>query len=312
MDTAFIILGLGIIIGAVVSYIRYKKIFFNGKTFSVDLRGVFGENELFREFLRNYNGVRLRVEFFQFGILNKNKYIVELEHRDPQKTIPLYISTDGAGIYQIWYYYARRLGMPTILDTDEGANIKEPAELDKNLKEYLADKDMLAVYENTPPPPEEIVLIKKSDRTIIKPQRIFWSIFSLLGVFWLGFYLLLLAIAALNYEQIARLVGSALQTGLFFTLAVALAVFFIGLMFKKDKIVIKDGRVILVHKILFVSRKKYAPLDRIRDIRVVYDPAADRYYLAVITDTDMLAFGRSVPVEALQWTRDFIIYLMLH
>ncbi len=312
VDTAFIILGLGIIIGAVVSYIRYKKIFFNGKTFSVDLRGVFGENELFREFLRNYNGVRLRVEFFQFGILNKNKYIVELEHRDPQKTIPLYISTDGAGIYQIWYYYARRLGMPTILDTDEGANIKEPAELDKNLKEYLADKDMLAVYENTPPPPEEIVLIKKSDRTIIKPQRIFWSIFSLLGVFWLGFYLLLLAIAALNYEQIARLVGSALQTGLFFTLAVALAVFFIGLMFKKDKIVIKDGRVILVHKILFVSRKKYAPLDRIRDIRVVYDPAADRYYLAVITDTDMLAFGRSVPVEALQWTRDFIIYLMLH
>ncbi len=312
VDTAFIILGLGIIIGAVVSYIRYKKIFFNGKTFSVDLRGVFGENELFREFLRNYNGVRLRVEFFQFGILNKNKYIVELEHRDPQKTIPLYISTDGTGIYQIWYYYARRLGMPTILDTDEGANIKEPAELDKNLKEYLADKDMLAVYENTPPPPEEIVLIKKSDRTIIKPQRIFWSIFSLLGVFWLGFYLLLLAIAALNYEQISRLVGSALQTGLFFTLAVALAVFFIGLMFKKDKIVIKDGRVILVHKILFVSRKKYAPLDRIRDIRVVYDPAADRYYLAVITDTDMLAFGRSVPVEALQWTRDFIIYLMLH
>ena len=91
-----------------------------------------------------------------------------------------------------------------------------------------------------------------------------------------------------------------------------MAVFFIGLMFKKDKIVIKDGRVILVHKILFVSRKKYAPLDRIRDIRVVYDPAADRYYLAVITDTDMLAFGRSVPVEALQWTRDFIIYLMLH
>ena len=82
VDAAFIIIGLGIVIGSIVSYVRYKKIFFNGKTFSVDLRGVFGENELFREFLRNYEGVRLRMEFFQFGILNKNKYIVELVHRD--------------------------------------------------------------------------------------------------------------------------------------------------------------------------------------------------------------------------------------
>ena len=52
VDAAFIIIGLGIVIGSIVSYVRYKKIFFNGKTFSVDLRGVFGENELFREFLR--------------------------------------------------------------------------------------------------------------------------------------------------------------------------------------------------------------------------------------------------------------------
>ena len=111
----------------------------------VDLRGVFGENELFREFLRNYEGVRLRMEFFQFGILNKNKYIVELVHRDPEKTIPLYISTDGTGIYQIWYYYAKRLNMPTVIDTDEGTVKREVPELDKSLKEYLFAKGLIAV-----------------------------------------------------------------------------------------------------------------------------------------------------------------------
>ena len=145
VDAAFIIIGLGIVIGSIVSYVRYKKIFFNGKTFSVDLRGVFGENELFREFLRNYEGVRLRMEFFQFGILNKNKYIVELVHRDPEKTIPLYISTDGTGIYQIWYYYAKRLNMPTVIDTDEGTVKREVPELDKSLKEYLFAKGLIAV-----------------------------------------------------------------------------------------------------------------------------------------------------------------------
>ena len=312
VDTAFIILGLGIIIGAVVSYIRYKKIFFNGKTFSVDMRGVFGENELFREFLRNYEGVRLRVEFFQFGILNKNKYIVELEHRDPQKTIPLYISTDGTGIYQIWYYYAKRLNMPTILDTDEGTVIRETGELDKNLKDYLDDRGLLEVYENSPKVPQDIVLVEKADRTIVKPRRVFWSILSLLGAFWLFFYLLVLAGAAYNFGRLVQLTGSVAQTSLFFALAVALAIFFIGLMFKKDKIVLKDGRLILVNKILFISRKEYADLNRIRDIQVVYDPSVDRYYLAVITDDSMLAFGKSVPMEALQWVRDFIIFRMIH
>ena len=188
VDAAFIIIGLGIVIGSIVSYVRYKKIFFNGKTFSVDLRGVFGENELFREFLRNYEGVRLRMEFFQFGILNKNKYIVELVHRDPEKTIPLYISTDGTGIYQIWYYYAKRLNMPTVIDTDEGTVKREVPELDKSLKEYLFAKGLIAVYEEAPKTPADIVCIKKADRTVIRPKRMFWDIFSLLGAFWLCFY----------------------------------------------------------------------------------------------------------------------------
>ena len=296
VDTAFIIIGLGIVIGSIVSYVRYKKIFFNGKTFSVDLRGVFGENELFREFLRNYEGVRLRMEFFQFGILNKNKYIVELVHRDPEKTIPLYISTDGTGIYQIWYYYAKRLNMPTIIDTDEGTVKREAPELDKSLKEYLFAKGLIAVYEEAPKTPADVVCVKKADRTIIRPKRMCWDIFSLLGAF--------------NYSRVERMIGSPAQTAVIFAAAVLLAVLFIGLMFKKDKIVLKDGRLILVHKFLFISNKEYADLSRIRDIQAVYNPAADSYYLAIITDDNMLAFGRGVPTEALQWIRDFVIYAM--
>lgn len=101
------------------------------------------------------------MEFFQFGILNKNKYIVELVHRDPEKTIPLYISTDGTGIYQIWYYYAKRLNMPTVIDTDEGTVKREVPELDKSLKEYLFAKGLIAVYEEAPKTPADIVCIKR-------------------------------------------------------------------------------------------------------------------------------------------------------
>ncbi len=311
VDLVFIVLGLGIIISAIVCHMRYKKIFFNGKTFSVDLKGVFGENELFKEFLRNYEGVRLRMEFFQFGLLNKNKYIIELVHRDPAKTIPLYISTDGTGIYQIWDYYAKRLNMPTIIETDEGSVVREVSELNKNLKEFLYLKGMIDLYEQEPKAPKDVVCIKKSDRTIIKPKRMFWNVLSLLAAFWLFFYLLILLIAALNYTRIERMIGSPLQTIVFFVVTVGLAVLFLGLMFRKDKIVIKDNKLILVHKFLFLSAKEYIHLDKIRDIQVVYNPASDSYYLAIITDDNMLAFGKSTPVEGLQWARDFIIYMMV-
>ncbi len=310
VDGAFIVLGLGVIISSIVSHIRYKKIFFNGKTFSVDLRGVFGENELFREFLRNYEGVRLRLEFFQFGILNKNKYIIELEHRDPQKSIPLYISTDGTGIYQIWYYYAKRLNMPTLMDTDEGTVVKEVSELDKSLREYLFAKGMISIYDDMPNPPKNMACIRKPDRTVIKPRRVFWDVFNLLGAFWLTFYLLILTAAAFNYARIERLVGSPYKTALIFGIAVVIAVLLLGMMFKKDKIVLKGNKLILVHKFLFLSRKEYADLSRIKDIQVAYNPATDRYYLSIITDDNMLAFGKSIPIQDLQWTRDFIIYSM--
>ena len=311
VDTAFIILGLGIIISAIVCHIRYKKIFFNGKTFSVDLKGVFGENELFKEFLRNYDGVRLRMEFFQFGILNKNKYIVELVHRDPAKSIPLYISTDGTGIYQIWDYYAKRLNMPTIIDTDEGTVVKEVSELDKSLKEYLFARGMLNLFEKAPKAPKAITCIQKTDRTIIKPKKMFWDILNLLAGFWLFFYLLVLAGAIFNYEKVERMIGSPLQTAVFFIVTVGLAIFFLALMFKKDKIVIKDNKLILVHKFLLFSAKEYINLEKIRDIQVVFNPASNRYYLAIITDDNMLAFGKSTPIEGLQWARDFIIYMMV-
>ena len=200
--------------------------------------------------------------------------------------------------------------MPSVIDTDEGTVNREVPELDKSLKEYLFAKGLIAVYEEAPKTPADIVCIKKADRTVIRPKRMFWDIFSLLGAFWLCFYLLVLAAAAFNYSRVERMIGSPAQTAVIFAAAFLLAVLFIGLLFKKDIIVLKDGRLILVHKFLFISNKEYADLSRIRDIQAVYNPAADSYYLAIITDDNMLAFGRGVPTEALQWIRDFVIYTM--
>jgi len=308
VDTAFIILGIGIIISAIVLHIRYKKIYFNGKTFSVDFRGIFGDVEMFRENINNYRGVRMRIEFFQFGILTKNKYIIELEHRDPQKTIPLYISTDGNGIYQIWNYYSKRLDKPALLDTDEGTVTKEVYELDKNLKQYLSDKGMLSLYRDIEKPTKYVSFQVRPDKTILKPKRLLWDALSIVGALWLAFFTLITAGAISHYDRIAELSASPAQTAFVMGLAVLVLAVLWLLLLQQDKIVIKENKLILVHKFLLLSRKNdETRLDAIKDVTVTYDPATDRYYLAIIGRDRVLAFGKKMPVEDLQWVRDFII-----
>ena len=203
-DYSFIILGLGIIAGTIIAHIRYKKIYFNGRIFDVDFKGIFGEVEMFTENLRNYRGVRMRVEFCQFGILTKNKYIIELEHIDPDKTIPLYISTNSSGVYDIWHYYAKRLDRPTIMDTDEGLKVVDSWDLNKNLKDYLISTKQAEVYNVIPQMPKVFKYIQRNNKTVLVSKKSFWDILSLIVAVWLMIYTVALYALFDKYNQIVK------------------------------------------------------------------------------------------------------------
>lgn len=309
VDISFIVIGICIILASIIAHIRYKKIFFNGRIFSVDFRGLFGDVEMFRENLRNYRGVRLRVEFSQWGITARNKYIIELEHIDPQKTIPLYISTNTNGVYDFWYYYAKMLNKPALIETDEGSVLKGVYDLDKTLREYLNDSGLLGVYEEPLNPPKCIECTKSSDKMVIKPAGTSWDALSIIGAFWLTFLALILALAFSQHHRLTVMAGSVLKVD--FALAIATIVLALLMMalFKKDKLVIKENRLILVHKFMLISRKAdETKLSDIQDIQVVYNPYNERYYLSIVSSNRIIAFGRKMPIECLQWVRDFIIY----
>lgn len=71
--------------------------------------------------------------------MTKNKYIIELYHKNPQKTAPLYISTKGKNIRKIWEYYAQKLNLPAVVLTDEGMVRREVSDLDKSIKEMVEE-----------------------------------------------------------------------------------------------------------------------------------------------------------------------------
>ena len=238
VDGAFIVLGLGVIISSIVSHIRYKKIFLTEKPFRLICAASSAKTNCSANFCAITKACGCG---WSFSVRHSQQKQVHYRARTPRsaKSIPLYISTDGTGIYQIWYYYAKRLNMPTLMDTDEGTVVKEVSELDKSLREYLFAKGMISIYDDMPNPPKNMACIRKPDRTVIKPRRVFWDVFNLLGAFWLTFYLLVLTAAAFNYARIERLVGSPYKTALIFGIAVVIAVLLLGMMFKKIKLSLK-------------------------------------------------------------------------
>ena len=106
MDAVFILLGCGIVFKLLASYLCYRKIFFDGKSVTIVDRKLGGKKITYKENLKNYDGVEMRIEFFQFGILNRNRYIIELKNKNIHKIAPLYISTSSKNIRQIWKNYA--------------------------------------------------------------------------------------------------------------------------------------------------------------------------------------------------------------
>ena len=75
-DIIFMIVGFGIIVASVGSYLRYRKFIFDGKTMMIGNRSVWGKKRIVKESFKNYLGVRFRVAFYQSGLINSNKYII--------------------------------------------------------------------------------------------------------------------------------------------------------------------------------------------------------------------------------------------
>ncbi|MGN0914204.1 MAG: hypothetical protein ACI4OW_04845 [Alphaproteobacteria bacterium] len=306
-DAVVTLLGLGIIISLIFSYIRYKKVALDDKgNVIVVHRPVFGEKKTYKDKIKNYEGVRLRIEFFQFGMLNKNKYIIELYHKNSFKTIPLYISTSGKYIRKKWEYYARMLNMPTLIMTDEGMVSRDIEDLNKSIKEMAEKWHLANQFDDRAPLPPTIAYVRKADKTVIKARKIRWDAYNLIMwfcIFVLGSAFIMALTSYLNQEQERNpWVLSGYAAGILFVLALVYS------LFRKDKIVIKREKIIIVHKFMLFSRKKdELRKDKIEAIDVTFNPATERYFVAIASDEKTLVFGKKLPIDDLRWVKKFLI-----
>lgn len=306
-DIVIIFIGIGIVMSLLFSYIRYKKILFDGKNVTIIHRPAFGSKKMVKESIKNYEGVRFRIEFFQFGFLTKNKYIIELYHKNPEKMAPLYISTKDKEIRKIWEYYARTLNLPTLVVTDEGLVTRNVEDLDKSLRDMAKEKRLENNFDDKEALPPSIAVVRKRDKTVIKARKIFWDAYNIIAWMCLILFGGILIFFSMNFSKVATSFSNSFLIA-FYTLSILIIGISIFALFRKDKIVLKKDKIVLVHKFMLFSRKNdEIQKNDIEDVEVAMNPASGRYFLSIVSDDKTVIFGKKLPIEELRWVKKFLI-----
>ncbi|MBE6444965.1 MAG: hypothetical protein E7019_02760 [Alphaproteobacteria bacterium] len=305
-DIVFMIIGLGMIVSGVFSYLRYRKFIFDGKKMFIGYRPVFGTKRIVNEPIKNYLGVRFRIAFYQFGLINSNKYIIELYHKDPRKIVPLYVSTSPVSIRKKWKEYARFFNLPALINTDEGLISRDLKNLDKSVKEMSKMGFVIDNYDTYEEIPSPLTYARRKDKIVIK-RKIIWDIYNI--IVWFFIFSLVAAVSAVVAKYNFEFATMPTPTYGFLGTCIALILVAVFILFRKEKLVIKKHKLVHTHKYMLFSTKHNEMLkEDIESIEVSENPATGRYFVSIISDNNTIAFGAKLPSESLRWIKRFLIH----
>lgn len=305
-DALIVVLGLCVLAISILSLFRFKEIFYDGENIKIIYKSPFKKEHTEIEYLYNYLGILLKVEYFQLGLINRNRYIIELYHKDKNKRIPLYMSTSEKDVRRIWEYYSARMHLPALFMTDHGLISRNQNELKKTLRDMSQKWETSSLYRDEPAP-ITLGISEKDDKTVVKENRLFfdaYSILAMLGVLILGAAEIF---AIMNYLVISEFIG---QTGfvLISVLCLAIICFSLVIIFSKDVLVISKDDIILSHSVPFLRiDSQLIKKDEVQAIDIGHNPTTNRYYLTIISCDKTVIFGKNMPIEDLRWIRSFVI-----
>ena len=306
-DAVFIAVGLGIIVASICSYIRYRKFIFDGKTMIIGDRPVVGKKRIAQENIKNYLGVRFRVAFYQSGLINSNKYIIELYHKDPAKIVPLYISTSPENVRKKWKEYARFFKLPALMNTDEGLQTRELKNLDRSIKEMAKLGFVVDDYDAYEKIPNGICFARRKDKIVLKARKIVWDAYNFIAWFVIIIVGIALAGITLNpkvYQSDFALPFYGIVSSMTLVLFIAILV-----LFRKEKLILKKHKIVHTHKyMIFSTKHNEINKNEIEAIDVTQNPASGRFFVSIISDNKTITFGTKLPIKSLQWIKRFLIH----
>jgi hypothetical protein len=310
-DICFMVVGLGMALTNIFLYLRYNKYRFWGKKVTLVKRPFWHAKITIQEDLKNYTGVRFRVEFLQSGFLTQNRYIVELYHPNAAKIVPLYISTSSKGVRRKMKEYAKAFKLPVVMDTDEGMRFVDYKDLNKSVAALYRKgliEDKYDVYETLP---QHIRYVRKRDKIVLKVRKVVWDVYNIMA--WIAIFLVGAIIIAvlLNLDTFKNVFASTLYS--MSLLGIGIIIISIQILFRKEKLVVKKHKIVNTYKYMLFSTKHNEILKKdIEDVEVTMNPVTGRYFVSIISEDNTITFGAKMAIKDLQWIKRFVIHEIIN
>ncbi len=235
-------------------------------------------------------------------------YELILRHRsDDHRSVMLYRSKSHRESTQRQKSYARLFGLPALMESIEGISARKVEELDKSLAERLAEPTLAVGLRDYAPPKDVAVdVTDTSVFMVFKRGYPGMNAVAYAGVFFLLASLAIVMAVAAEDVRIALLAGTPLML-------VGMA--FIAAPFFFRERVLVSPRTLEVEKGYpwNISRHKGVETSSIRDVIVaqaslpIISRGAGPTAVQVITENEVIVFGRKLKKESKNWVRDCII-----
>lgn len=178
----FPLAGVGLVLYGIHRLLWRRSVAFDGSAFTVAERGLFGLRK-WTEPLSAYQGVMRRTRHVRTRNRNYTLYMVDLLHRDEDRSINLYTDTTERGFRNAWEDYARRLHLPAFEEGEGGVVRREAGDLDKSVGELIREGKVEIDYETLSHRAKGLAVDFQGDTVVVTrtgPANPWWG--SLLAV----------------------------------------------------------------------------------------------------------------------------------
>lgn len=301
----FIGLGSFIILTRFLMLFYGREFFIGNKFATVVLKRPFETSKRLADSLDSYVGIRYRTRIVRlFGLASYTQHIIDLQHPNETKTIPLYISGNGIGACKRWEELCRQLDKPAIFNTADGIisikpeNIQKP--LAKQIREGRIEIDEKTLYQV--PSHFKITEDSKSCKINVLIRDSAFSLFSATLCIFLFF-----AIAFCEF-----IIFSGQPTILPCILLTIMALFLfvlipVSLFFRQRRIIVSQNGIRIKSRWLFFpSVGIIISPEELQLIEVVDNSYDFKYSLVIGAEGQTTHIGRGLKKEELRWLKNFL------
>lgn len=297
----FVALGVFLIVTRLMLMLYGRDFFIGHKFAAVVIQKPFEHSNRMADSLGEYLGVRYRTRIVNvFGLTSFTQHIIDLQHPNEAKTIPLYITKNGEDITRKWEELARQMQKPAIFNTADGIVEISPEDITRTVPELIesgkisvSDKDLYKV-------PSTVRIVENADYCQIDPQirDSAFSVFSGLACFCAFFAILFFGFVfhmKLSYLPIA-------VAGLVLFVMIPLSLFF-----RRKRIVVsKDGIRVKSRWLFFPSFGFLIKPENLEYIYVIHNSYDFKYTMVIGANGQTAHIGRGLPKADLEWLRNFV------